>query len=523
MIPTRPFLVIYPCGGPSRMARVFSSSSSGALKACSNRFRSMSPRIHLPLHRALAGEGREARGGERGRGPGSGGGGGRRPLVGWQARGSLSLHNFHAMFRVRITRRAASVLLRDLRPGRAGSGASAASATPEQQLPPPQRPPPPPQPHAGAAERRGLSRASRAVTSLSLPPTESPDRSRGLSCCLIGPTNAGKSTLLNALLNARVSTVSDRIHTTRANTLGYLTDAPTRTQVEFIDAPGALGPDVPALHRACWDAVHAVELALVVVDASDRRSHGQVGRFLSRLARELEAREAACKGQTETALVLNKVDLVAPKSRLLRLSDALHRDFGFDWPPFMLSAATGSGTAGAHFFSADASVRHPCGSARSTHGAAGTSLAGVHHLREWLLLHSTPRAWAAPAGTTHVQPPLERATELIREQVGAMLAGLSLISHRADPREGGGHHHRVTTAVTTALPPHVTTASTPRARHGTIMEPPSESATGLQLPTARAAVHGRAAQLGMDGAALGRFAHRPAGRPRPAVPPCNRT
>ena len=62
---------------------------------------------------------------------------------------------------------------------------------------------------------------------------ESPESSRSLACCLIGPTNAGKSTLLNALIDSRVSIVSDKIHTTRANTLGYLTDVRYRTQVEF--------------------------------------------------------------------------------------------------------------------------------------------------------------------------------------------------------------------------------------------------------------------------------------------------
>ena len=132
-----------------------------------------------------------------------------------------------------------------------------------------------------------LMRAAERATRFEMPAVESPERSRALRCCLIGPTNAGKSTLLNSLLDERVTIVSDKIHTTRENTLGYLTDEDTATQVEFVDAPGSLGPDVPALHRAVWDAVRQTELALIVVDSKDTRSHGQVSRFLTRLQREL--------------------------------------------------------------------------------------------------------------------------------------------------------------------------------------------------------------------------------------------
>ncbi len=100
-------------------------------------------------------------------------------------------------------------------------------------------------------------------------------------------------------------------------------------QVEFVDAPGALGPDVPALHRALWDAVRGTELSLVVVDASDALSHRQVGRFLSRLERELDELDSSIGSsgsggssgssgsgddgslrRPQTVLILNKVDRV---------------------------------------------------------------------------------------------------------------------------------------------------------------------------------------------------------------------
>ena len=251
-----------------------------------------------------------------------------------------------------------------------------------------------------------LQRAGDNALRRELPRVESPERARALTCCLVGPTNAGKSTLLNALINEPVSAVSDKIHTTRENTLGYLTDGESATQVEFVDAPGALGPDVPALHRALWDAVRTTELALVVVDSSDVRSHRQVGRFLGRLERELaelealgdddaggdvagkaavrEGRDGRGQLRPQTALVLNKVDRVRHKERVLRLSHALHARFAFDGPSFFISARTGD---------------------------------GVDHLRGWLLLQARPGEWIAPAGVAHVQPPLARATELIRELI----------------------------------------------------------------------------------------------------------
>ena len=223
-----------------------------------------------------------------------------------------------------------------------------------------------------------------ALDELHVPEFESPAASRALHCCLIGPTNAGKSTLLNALLDEPVSIVSERIHTTRENTLGYLTDAARGAQVQFIDAPGALGPHVPALRRSIWDAVRRASLALIVVDASDSRSHGQCAKFLSQLGAMLRQQAEEEGRRTETVLVLNKVDRVRPKARLLQVSARLHGAHAFDWPCLMLSALHGG---------------------------------GVRQLREWLLLMSKPGAWSVPAGMTHAQPPRTLAAEAIRAEI----------------------------------------------------------------------------------------------------------
>lgn len=163
--------------------------------------------------------------------------------------------------------------------------------------------------------------AGESATTVTLQAVESPERSRVLTVCIIGPTNAGKSTLMNELIDSRVSIVSRRIHTTRVNTLGFMTDKELQTQVEFIDAPGALGPSVPLLGREMWDALRAADLALVMVDASELvktlsdRRRCALSHFLSQLTNELTQGVNRNGERTQTALVLNKVDKVHPKVR----------------------------------------------------------------------------------------------------------------------------------------------------------------------------------------------------------------
>ena len=227
---------------------------------------------------------------------------------------------------------------------------------------------------------------------------ESPAASRALRCCLVGPTNAGKSTLANALARTPVSIVSDKIHTTRENTQSFVTDEDFGAQVEVVDAPGALGPAVPILQRAIWSAVQRAQLTLVVVDAATRPTKA-LGRFLGELSEQLAANEEAVGVRSKTCLVLNKVDLVRPKAKLLEISAAIHEWHAFDWPCVMVSAKTGS---------------------------------GIDHLRGWLMLHTTAGEWSVPAHTAHVHPPLQLATELIRAEIFASFnkARARPLSHR---------------------------------------------------------------------------------------------
>jgi GTP-binding protein Era len=135
----------------------------------------------------------------------------------------------------------------------------------------------------------------------------SPFRSGFVS--LIGRPNAGKSTLLNALVGQKVAIVADKPQTTRISIQGVLTRP--EAQIVFVDTPGIHKADSP-LNKRMMDTVRAAleerDLLLLVVDAA--RPFGEEDRRAVDLAR---------KGGTPVVLVLNKIDLLKEKARLLPL------------------------------------------------------------------------------------------------------------------------------------------------------------------------------------------------------------
>jgi len=131
---------------------------------------------------------------------------------------------------------------------------------------------------------------------------------------LIGRPNAGKSTLLNRLVGAKLAIVSDKPQTTRNRILGVRTypDA----QVVFVDTPGIHRP----LHRmnvrmvdTALDTLREVDILGVIVDASESGGKGQ--EFVFGLLKDVKA---------PVFLVLNKVDLMK-RSRLLPMIDRFSR------------------------------------------------------------------------------------------------------------------------------------------------------------------------------------------------------
>jgi len=136
---------------------------------------------------------------------------------------------------------------------------------------------------------------------------------------LIGLPNAGKSTLLNALVGQKVAIVADKPQTTRTSIQGVLTlpDA----QIVFVDTPGIHKADTPLNKRLMQTVRNSLEerdLLLFVADAT--RPFGEQDRG---------ALDLAGKTGTPVVLVLNKIDLVKDKAHLLPLIEEYQRHFAF--------------------------------------------------------------------------------------------------------------------------------------------------------------------------------------------------
>ena len=148
---------------------------------------------------------------------------------------------------------------------------------------------------------------------------------------LVGAPNAGKSTLLNALVGTKVSIVTHKAQTTRAQIRGVVTEGPS--QVVFIDTPGIFTPKRRldrAMVDAAWTGAGDADLVALIVDA-ERGVTDDVDALLQGLADVPHPK----------ILVLNKVDLIK-REKLLALSESLNARVTFE-QTFMLSALTGDG------------------------------------------------------------------------------------------------------------------------------------------------------------------------------------
>lgn len=135
---------------------------------------------------------------------------------------------------------------------------------------------------------------------------------------LIGRPNSGKSTLLNHLLEEKVSIVSSKPQTTRHKILGIHTQA--ESQIVFIDTPGVHKPGHELNRRmmqVVYDSLEEIDLLLAIVDVT--ASYGSGDRYVLDLIRQC--------GST-TILLLNKIDLLR-KVKLLPLIDFYSKQFEF--------------------------------------------------------------------------------------------------------------------------------------------------------------------------------------------------
>jgi GTPase len=157
---------------------------------------------------------------------------------------------------------------------------------------------------------------------------------------VIGAPNAGKSTLVNALVGSKVAIVSPKVQTTRMNVRGVVLH--DETQIVFVDTPGIFKPRRRldrAMVAAAWTGAGDADAVVLLVDAADLAASPG-----GHAARDTEAIVEGLKSANRrAALALNKIDAMR-REQLLPLAEKLNAAGVFE-QVFMISALKGEGVA----------------------------------------------------------------------------------------------------------------------------------------------------------------------------------
>jgi GTP-binding protein Era len=198
---------------------------------------------------------------------------------------------------------------------------------------------------------------------------------------LIGAPNAGKSTLLNQLVGAKVSIVTPKVQTTRARITGIAIEG--TAQIIYVDTPGIFEPKRRldrAMVTAAWSGVADADAAVLLLDAGRAAKADGIDPDTRRIVDGLKSGGKRPKGAM--LLAINKIDLVA-KEMLLALTTAANAKSTFE-ATFMLSALTGDGVA---------------------------------DLKAWLAARMPPGPWLYPADQMSDAPLRQLAAEVTREKL----------------------------------------------------------------------------------------------------------
>jgi GTP-binding protein Era len=189
---------------------------------------------------------------------------------------------------------------------------------------------------------------------------------------LIGAPNVGKSTLINALVGAKVSIVTPKVQTTRSLIRGIAIEGDA--QLIFVDTPGIFSPR-RRLDRAmvgtAWGSTQDADLVALLIDS--RRGLKEDDEKILRGLSEI---------RPPKVLVLNKIDLV-DKLALLALTEEANQHAGFA-ATFMISALSGD---------------------------------GVPDLKRWLAAHAPAGPWLYPPDQISDAPLRQLAAEITREKL----------------------------------------------------------------------------------------------------------
>lgn len=148
---------------------------------------------------------------------------------------------------------------------------------------------------------------------------------------LIGEPNAGKSTLMNRLVGAKVSIVTHKVQTTRSRIIGIAMR--DQAQIVFIDTPGIFKPKrrlEKAMVSAAWQGARDADIVALLIDASKKITN-----------ETMQIIEELTKQERKVLLILNKIDQIK-RDRLLALSADLNTHNIFT-KTYMISALKGDG------------------------------------------------------------------------------------------------------------------------------------------------------------------------------------
>jgi GTP-binding protein Era len=149
---------------------------------------------------------------------------------------------------------------------------------------------------------------------------------------VIGAPNAGKSTLVNALVGSKVSIVTHKVQTTRNQVRGIVMEGDA--QIVLVDTPGIFEPKrrlERAMVRAAWAGAEDADVVMLVYDAARKKLDADTRRIVDQIK----------KSGRKVVLALNKVDLIR-RDKLLELAALFDAEGCFE-AIFMISAATGDG------------------------------------------------------------------------------------------------------------------------------------------------------------------------------------
>ena len=166
--------------------------------------------------------------------------------------------------------------------------------------------------------------------------TETTPGTRAGFVALIGEPNAGKSTLLNRMVGAKISIVTHKVQTTRTRIRGIAMEG--QSQIVFVDTPGLFKPRRRldrAMVAAAWGGAADADIIVLLIEAHRGMTDG-VARIIDSM------RDRIPQGQM-VALAINKIDRVKAEV-LLALAEKLNEAFPFA-KTFMISAEKGYGVA----------------------------------------------------------------------------------------------------------------------------------------------------------------------------------